>query len=212
MVINTTTSTMTTTLLLFLFIILIQNVFAIPVQTNVPIDRLAQLITSHYQYEHFDPLINDYSNALAKQLQFHDIHIAPDVEDPPTLEAQVIQAIQSHVENKLLSSAQPLPSMRDIIAKHCPPIDQEEGMVQASCLTRSAEQLSTELDQFVEEYWKTWILEKTDDAVLSVRKLDDHLVSLKVGRAKETEMSSTIQQESPCEFHYFTRFIGLALA
>ena len=206
MIITTTT---TLTILLFFITIIIQNVSAIPVQNNVPIDRLAQLITSHYQYEHLDPLINDYSTSLAKQLQFHDIHIAPDVEDPPTLEAQVIQAIQSHVENNLLSSAEPLPSMRDIIAKHCPPIDQEDGMVEASCLTRSAEQLSTELDQFVDEYLKTWILEKTDDAVLSVSKLDDNLVSLKVGRAKETEMA--MHQESPCEFHYFTRFIGLAL-
>ncbi|KAI9252991.1 hypothetical protein BDA99DRAFT_177250 [Phascolomyces articulosus] len=194
--------------LLLIPILFIQTISAIPVQTTVQIDRLAQLITSHYQYEHLDPLINEYASALAKQLQFHDIHIAPDVEDPPTLEAQVIQAIQSHVENRLLSSAQPLPSLRDIIANHCPPMNQEEGLVKASCLTRSAEQLSIELDQFVEEHWKTWILEKTDEAVLSVSTLNDHLVSLKVERVKHKEMS--LHQESPCEFHYFTRFIGLA--
>ncbi|KAI9495261.1 hypothetical protein BDB00DRAFT_815361 [Zychaea mexicana] len=189
----------------------LQCISAIPIQTDVQIDRLAQLVTSHYQYDHFDPLTNEYANALAKQLRFNDIHIAPDVEDPPTLQAQVIQAIQSHVANKLLSSAQPLPSLRDIIAQHCPPTtttddDNQEGMVEVSCLQRKAEQLSSDLDQFVESYYRTWILEKTEEA-LSVKKLDDRLVSLTVERSKQMQVSL---HQSPCEFHRFTRFLSLA--
>ncbi|KAI8149282.1 hypothetical protein BJV82DRAFT_662589 [Fennellomyces sp. T-0311] len=191
--------------MLFLPLLLfIAPVFAIPIHNDVQVDRLAQLVTTHYQYEHLDPIIAQYASELAKQLEFHDIQIAPGVEDPPTLRAQVIQAIQSHVENRFLSSVESLPSTRDTIVKWCPPT--EHGTVPASCLLRHAEALSSELDQFVETQWKTWIAEKTEQAT-TVEKLNDNLVSVTVARSK---MDISLPSP-PCESHFFTRYIDLAL-
>ena len=192
------------TMLFLPLLLLVAPALAVPIHNHVQIDRLAQLVNTHYQYEHLDPIITQYASELAKQLEFYDIHIAPDVEDPPTLEAQVIQAIQSHVENNFLSSMESLPSTRDTIAKWCPPT--EHGTVPAACLLRHAEALSSELDQFVETQWKTWIDEKTEQAA-TVEKLNDNLVSVTVSRSKmEISLPSP-----PCESHFFTRYIDMAL-
>lgn len=122
--------------------------------------------------------------------------------------ANIVEALISDDEeengDKVIheSDVESLSSSDDLFQLNRRQFDEDSSEAESS----DEEDDEEELDQFVETQWKTWIDEKTEQAA-TVEKLNDNLVSVTVSRSKmEISLPSP-----PCESHFFTRYIDMAL-
>ncbi|KAG0173611.1 hypothetical protein DFQ28_008251 [Apophysomyces sp. BC1034] len=140
---------------------------------GVNTDHFAQLVATHWQFDHFESIISGTCKEIADVFQSHiDISTAelPSLSEEPQqrleangmmdadiLQAQIAGAIQAHTEGILPQAWDSLaeqlgrPAMeervRQVLATHCPGASRQT--VDSRCLVDKASQISSSLDRYV---------------------------------------------------------------
>ncbi|KAI8984595.1 hypothetical protein BDF20DRAFT_860784 [Mycotypha africana] len=169
----------------------------------VQIDRLAQIIATHVQFDHLDAVITNTDKEIATEFRHHiqisvesdeeqnnDVFVDNDQQHPfnslPTLDmmdleilkSQIFAAIQAHTEGNLpltwdklayKLSKQAIESyLKQSISEVCLKDDSnEDGIVLSSCLQQHANELVTNLDQYISTSLSV-IFEKLDHESLPI--------------------------------------------
>ncbi|KAI9319417.1 hypothetical protein BX666DRAFT_1925982 [Dichotomocladium elegans] len=146
-----------------------------PSVVNVQIDRFAQLIATHWQFDHLDSIKSACYEYIATQMKEHiDLAVyqrgedetlaqqpfrAPnDVMDVDILQAQIFGAIQAHVGGRLpvmwdeLGDKLGRPAIelyvRHIVLNHCKQDDNDDH-VDRACLVEYGDQILSEIDRYI---------------------------------------------------------------
>ncbi|KAI8371186.1 hypothetical protein EDC96DRAFT_501742 [Choanephora cucurbitarum] len=137
----------------------------------VQVDRLAQVIATHLQFDHLDTVISSADKEIATEFQHHiQISIESDsqlhqTEELPTLDmmdleilkSQIFAAIQAHTEGNLpltwdrladQLSRQAIESyLRQSLMSVCSSGDSD--VISSECLSQHAAELANQLDQYI---------------------------------------------------------------
>lgn len=134
----------------------------------VQIDRLAQVIATHLQFDHLDAVISSADKEIASEFQHHiqisvesDRHQQElptlDMMDLEILKAQIFAAIQAHTEGNLpltwdkladQLSRQAIESyLRQSLMQYCG--QEGQDTILSSCLSQHVVELANELDQYI---------------------------------------------------------------
>ena len=136
----------------------------------VQVDRLAQVIATHLQFDHLDTVISSADKEIATEFQHHiQISIESDsqlhqTEELPTLDmmdleilkSQIFAAIQAHTEGNLpltwdrladQLSRQAIESyLRQSLMSVC---SEGDDVISSGCLSQHAVELANQLDQYI---------------------------------------------------------------
>ncbi|KAI8972317.1 hypothetical protein BDB01DRAFT_469065 [Pilobolus umbonatus] len=140
-----------------------QTIYALPVYTvktkceyTIPYDQLSQLISTHWQYDHLDTILNGIYRTISQEIENHiTLHIQQTTNDElmdfEILQAQISGAIQAHTESNLplawdtaslsRSSLELFIQQRTIV--YC------TESIHSSCLSEHADTLSAEFNQYI---------------------------------------------------------------
>lgn len=139
---------------------------------GVQIDRLAQLIATHIQFDHLDAVISNTDQEIATQFQHHiQVHVQPktskeqqvmtvqptlDMMDLEILQSQISAAIQAHTEGSLpltwdrlaegLSRQAIESHIRQLLMDFCPP---KNDIIESICLDKNAVDLASKLEDYI---------------------------------------------------------------
>ncbi|KAF7729450.1 hypothetical protein EC973_004430 [Apophysomyces ossiformis] len=141
---------------------------------DVNTDHFAQLVATHWQFDHLETIISSTCKEIADMLQNH-IHISTteiqplsgepqpqhamniELMDAEILQAQISGAIQAHTQGKLpliwdnLAEQLGRPAMeehvRQMLTSHCP--ESSRQTVDSHCLMDKAAQISSLMDRYV---------------------------------------------------------------
>ncbi|KAG1150705.1 hypothetical protein G6F37_004177 [Rhizopus arrhizus] len=183
-------------IILYILLLLISTTIALPVGTStsiaaeeedlslseieesfgVQVDRIAQLIATHIQFDHLDAVISNIDKEIATQFRHHiQINVQPttltkesnqftlqkqlptlDVMDLEILKSQMSAAIQAHTEGNLpitwdkfadkLSRQAIETYIRQLIIETCP---SDDDLISSQCLTDNAVNLAKKLDDYI---------------------------------------------------------------
>ncbi|OBZ85000.1 hypothetical protein A0J61_06945 [Choanephora cucurbitarum] len=145
---------------------------------NIAVERFAQLLSTHWQFDHLDALKSGTYKVISEEFQKH---IRVSIEEPSTqsrqkafgvttaavwdmmdleiLHAQIYGAIQAHTEGSLhiewdkLADKLGQPAfdsfIRDVTSRYC---STQDGLLSSACLVENATKLSVELDAYVQHH------------------------------------------------------------
>ncbi|CAO3673874.1 unnamed protein product [Rhizopus stolonifer] len=139
-----------------------------PTEYSIGVEHFAQLIATHWQFDHLEPIISNTYRTIAEQFQKH-IQITTltnrekqhtfrtdDRMDLNILHAQIFGAIQAHTEGNLplawdrLADRLGRPALENYIRnqtlEHCA---LSLDLVSATCLRQRADQFSSEMEIYI---------------------------------------------------------------
>lgn len=139
---------------------------------GIVVEHFAQLVATHWQFDHLDTIISNTYRTIAEQFQKHiqittqsdnqdkadehSIYAPDDRMDFDILHAQIFGAIQAHTEGSLplawdhLADKLDRPALesyiRNITLERC---TLSGDLVSSTCLQQKAEQLSMEIEEYI---------------------------------------------------------------
>lgn len=148
---------------------------AAPVSFDVQVDRFAQLVSTHWQFDHLETVISDSYAQIANKMKNHvniimhssssqqqTFSATPstlDVMDLDLLKAQIFGAIQAHTEGNLPTAWDHLGDrlsrpafeayVKHLVLQRCSGTGRTEDTVSYDCLTEHSSQILFQIDRYV---------------------------------------------------------------